>query len=207
MNSTRAASEIRFIPELLLGYDALESADRRRLNDFLVAVVQRRGFPLHVTTLWNALYFGYDLDEQGYLGRGINLDRIPVRSRGQRTAALPVGGFVRVKTPTEELWAEVVYKEGRHEHITCDWVPAEISGAPAPPAEHAGDRNTRVREALVLDYSAFGPTWNDIQPSKFARLLRQGRWLDRFGHLIMDALYPAEAAALDDATFYAQYLI
>ena len=125
---------------------------------------------------------------------------------GQQIAALPVGGFVRVKTPTEELWAEVVYKEGRHEQVTCDWVPAEISGAPAQWEEHDGDRISRVREALVLDYTAFGPTWNEILPSKFSRLLRQGRWLDGLGHLVIDALYPVEAAALDDATFYAQYL-
>jgi hypothetical protein len=206
MSSTRGASDLRFIPELLLGYDALDSSDRRNLSDFLVAVVRRRGFPLHLASLWNALYFGYAPDQQGYLGQGINLDRIPLRSMGQQIAALPVGGFVRVKTPTEELWAEVVYKEGRQEQVTCDWVPEEISGAPAPSAEHDGDLVSRVREALVLDYSAFGPTWNDIRPSRFARILRRGRWLDQFGHLVIDALYPVEAAALDDATFYAQYL-
>jgi hypothetical protein len=206
MRPASVASEIRFIPELLLGYEAVESADRRNLAGFLAAIVRRRGFPVHVTSLWNALYFGYDLDEPGYLGRGINLDRIPPRRMGQRDDALPVGGFVRVQTPTEELWAEVVYKEGRHEQVTCDWVPAAISGAPAQSAGHDGRTIAPVREALVLDYSAFGPGWNDIRPAKFARLLRQGRWLDCFGHLVMDALYPPEAAALDDATFYARYL-
>jgi hypothetical protein len=206
MRSVKAASEFRFIPELLIGHEAIEPTDRRSLSDFLVAVVRCRGFPLHVTNLWNAVYFGYDIDEPGYLGRGINLDRVPLCQMGQQGSALPVGGFVRVQTPTEELWAEVVYKEGRHEQVTCDWVPAAISGAPVQATEHDGQGNSTVREALVLDYSAFGPNWNDIRPSKFARLLRQGRWLDRFGHLVMDAHYPTEAAALDDATFYARYL-
>ena len=51
MNPVKTTSEFRFIPELLLGYDALDSTDRQRLSDFLFAVVQRRGFPLHVTSL------------------------------------------------------------------------------------------------------------------------------------------------------------
>ena len=206
MRSTTVASEFRFVPELLLGYHAIEPTDRRNLSDFLVAVVRRRAFPLHVASLWNALYFGYDINDQGYFGRGINLDRIPQRQMGREDAALPVGGFVGVQTPSNELWAEVVYKEGRHEQVTCDWVPAAISGAPAVRTERNARTVATVREALVLDYSAFGPNWNDIRPAKFARLLRQGRWLDRFGHLVMDALYPPEAAALDDATFYARYL-
>ncbi len=206
MSAVKEDSTFRFIPELLLGYEAIEPTDRRSLSNFLLKVIQRRGFPLHVTNLWNALYFGFDLDESGYFGRGINLDRIPLRQMGQRDAALPVGGFVRVQTPTVELWAEVVYKEGRHEKVGCDWVPPEISGAPAHLAEQGGQAGASLREALVLDYSAFGPNWNDIRPSKFARLLRQGRWLDRYGHLVMDALYPVEEAALDDATFYAHYL-
>lgn len=197
---------MHFIPELLLGFDAVDPKDRQSLSEFLVAVVRRRGFPLHLTNLWNALYFGYDLDESGYPGRGINLDRIPTRQMGQRDLALPVGGFVRVQTATEDLWAEVVYKEGRHEQVTCDWVPAHVSGAPARPADPESPMVSTVREALVLDYSAFGPDWNDIRPSKFARLQRHGRWLDRFGHLVMDAEYRSDAAALDDATFYARYL-
>ncbi len=77
MSAVKEDSTFRFIPELLLGYEAIEPTDRRSLSNFLLKVIQRRGFPLHVTNLWNALYFGFDLDESGYFGRGINLDRIP----------------------------------------------------------------------------------------------------------------------------------
>lgn len=206
MKSRSTSAEPRFHPELLLGYDAIEPTQRRVLCDYLLRVVRDRGFPLNVANLWNALYFGYDLDEHGYFGHGINIDRIPKRRYGSRDRALPVGGFVRVETPTRDLWAEVVYKEGRHPEVECDWVPDYISGAPAQPTQSEGQTVAIVREALVLDYDAFGPDWNDLSRAQYARLLRRERWLDSHGHLVVDAVYQPETADDDDATFYARYL-
>lgn len=98
-------------------------------------------------------------------------------------------------------------KEGRHENITCDRVfPPALSGAPAQANDYSANSLAEVREALILGYSACGTGWNDIPPSRYARLLRNGRWLDHFGHFVMKATYPSDSAALDDATFYARYL-
>lgn len=180
-------------------------AKQRAISEFFVAVARQRGFPLHVCNLWNALYFTYDLKRHGY-GGAIDLDRIPQRVMHSKDAALPVGAFMRVVTKTQagELWSEVVYKEGRYRDVSADWVPPEISGAAAsvePTAEEAV-----VREALVLDYAAFGDDWNDCTPAQYARIMRKGHWLDEYGHLVVDAIYAARDAELDDASFYARYL-
>src|SRR2546430_2289782 len=88
-------------PELLLGVKQLRPARRQEVRDFLVAVARQRGFPLHVSNLWNALYFGYDLDSGGYLPETINEDRVPRRRMGERGSYAPVGALIRVVTQTQ----------------------------------------------------------------------------------------------------------
>src|SRR5687768_12881217 len=60
-----------FQSDLLLGADRLEPGDRRRYERFFLELVRQRGFPLHSASLWNALFFGWDLEEGVYLGRGL----------------------------------------------------------------------------------------------------------------------------------------
>ena len=197
-----------FCPELTEGYAALSSDQRQEIGDFLTRVVAARGFPLHVATLWNALYFGYDPNDKTYSGRNIRLEQIPVRTMALRARALPVGSFVRVQTETlsGELWAEVVYKEGRHAEITSYPVPPRLSGARGAVECIDGRASVVLREALVLDFDALGRDWNDCTPAQFNRIMRKSHWLDSRGHLIMDAIYDQADAEEDDATLYARYL-
>ena len=197
-----------FCPELTEGYAALSADQRQEIGNFLTRVVAARTFPLHVATLWNALYFGYDPNGKTYSGRNISLEEIPVRTMAHRARALPVGSFVRVQTETlsGELWAEVVYKEGRHAEITSYPVPARLSGARGGVEQIDGRRSVVLREALVLDFEALGRDWNDCTPAQFNRIMRKSHWLDSRGHLIMNAIYDQADAEDDDATLYARYL-
>jgi hypothetical protein len=203
----------RFFSDVLLGYDAIEADRRAEIGRYLHAVVQARGFPLHVTNLWNALYFAFDLEDKAYYGAGINPDTLPIRQMGRRDPALPVGAFVRVVAATKELWAEVVYKEGRHPELELAGgelyrqVDPRVSGAPAQTAVIDGREVAVVREALVLDVDAFGRGLNELREPQYRRLLRKQKWLDEFGHLVFDAVYdPPAAAQDDDTTAYARYL-
>ena len=193
----------RFVRELLLGIDEVKSADRRAIVAYLTDVVVQRGFPLHVGSLWNALYFEWDLHEHGYLAPGLNPDRVRETSFGATSEAVPVGGFVRLAAGEAEIWAEVVYKEGRHPDIGPDGVvPPRVSGAKA---EIGGEPpHAEIREALILDFEAFGPAWNDRVD--IARFERKGR-LDEFGHVVMTGCYDEGEAELDDAAYYARYLL
>jgi hypothetical protein len=193
----------RFVRELLLGIDEVKPADRRAIAAYLTDVVVQRGFPLHVGSLWNALYFEWDLHEHGYLAPGLNPDRVRETSFGATSEAVPVGGFVRLAAGEAEIWAEVVYKEGRHPDIGPDGVvPPRVSGAKA---EIGGEPpHAEIREALILDFEAFGPAWNDLVD--IARFERKGR-LDEFGHVVMTGCYDEREAELDDAAYYARYLL
>jgi hypothetical protein len=191
-----------FCRELLLGPDHVRPAQRTEIGRYFVDLISKRDFPLHIANLWNALYFGWDPDEGGYIGPGLNPDRIVRRSFGAEDRAVPVGGFVKLANENMEVWGEVVYKEGRHPDAdpSGDDFPAWVSGADAV----ATDGVVRVREALIVDWCAFGPTWNDA--TDLARLRRRGR-LDEQGHLVMTALYEPDEADLDDAAYFARYLI
>ena len=142
-----------FVRELLLGPDRVKPAQRIEIGRYFVEVITKRGFPLHVANLWNALYFGWDPDEDGYIGQGLNPDRIVKRTFGAEDRPVPVGGFVKLTTDAMEVWGEVVYKEGRHPGIGPDGVvPPRVSGARAlidgePP--HA-----EITEALILDFAS-----------------------------------------------------
>jgi len=193
----------RFVRELLLGIDEVKSADRRAIGTYLTDLVAQRGFPLHVGSLWNALYFEWDLDEHGYLAPGLNPDRVRETSFGATSEAVPVGGFVRLAAGEAEIWAEVVYKEGRHPDIGPDGaVPPRVSGAHA--AITGEPPHAEIREALILDFDAFGPAWNN--PVHIARFERKRR-LDEFGHVVMTGCYDEGEAELDDGAYYARYLL
>ena len=193
----------RFVRELLLGIDALRPGDRRAIAAYLTDVVAQRGFPLHVGSLWNALYFEWDLDEHGYLAAGLNPDRVRATSFGATSEAGRVGGLGRLAAGAAEIWAEVVYKEGRHPDIGPDGVvPPRVSGAHA--AIGGEPPHAEISEALILDFEAFGPAWND--PIHIARFERRGR-LDEFGHVVMTACYDEGDAELDDAAYYARNLL
>lgn len=196
-----------FIRELLLGPDAVKPAQRSQIGRYFAEVIAQRGFPLHLASLWNALYFEWELEERGYVAAVLDPARVERRSLGATDHAVPVGGFVSVAAGDGEVWAEVVYKEGRHPaveaatHPEAEFPPqasgarAEVSGLP---------RMAAIAEALVLDWKAFGPDWNEQKD--LDRLRRRGQ-LDRFGHLTMTAAYDADEADLDDAAYFASYLV
>ena len=191
-----------FVRELLLGPDRVKPAQRIEIGRYFVEVITKRGFPLHVANLWNALYFGWDPDEDGYIGQGLNPDRIVKRTFGAEDRPVPVGGFVKLTTDAMEVWGEVVYKEGRHPDVdpASGEFPGWVSGADAV----VSDGVVRVREALIIDWCAFGQTLND--PVDLARLRKRGR-LDEQGHLVMTALYAPHEAELDDTAYFARYLV
>lgn len=195
-------------PELLLGLHELRSARRYEIEEFLVAVARQRGFPLHVVNLWNALYFGYDLDVGSYLPETISERRVPRRQMKEQGDYVPVGALMRVITETKlgDLWAEVVFREGRHPSVTSNWTPPEVSGAPGQTVEVGGKPAVVLSEALVLDFAAFGSGHNQFTESQFERISRKGKWLDRHGHFLIDAVYAPDEAELDDRTLYARYL-
>lgn len=206
------ADDPLFVPEMLLGFDALKPTDAERLTRYLAALVQRRGV-VHTTVAFNAVYFGYDLDFGGYVGGPLDLDAFPVVAFGETTGALPVGAMVNVATGGEEpLYAEVVYKEGAHPALGDDGdVPSWLSGAPAgargPGVPPQPGEHPVLDERLVLDFAAFGSALA-ATPAKLDRLRRRGRWLDADGHLRLQARYPsAEDAEASDVEFYARYLL
>jgi hypothetical protein len=195
-----------FYPELTLGADALSANRRRELGAFLVDVVRQRGFPMHVANLWNALYFGWDVEQRRYVAATIESARIPQRTMNERDDPLPVGAFVRVATRTQagDLWAEVIYKEGAHPEVTADQVPPSLCGSPGELVEIDGRPAVVLTERLVLDIGAFE---NTITPAAYERLLRNARWLDERGHLVMGAVYEAGDAELEDTDLYINYLL
>ena len=200
-----------FVPQMLLGFDALEPADADRLTRYLAALVARRGI-VHTIVAFNAVYFGYDLGFGGYVGGPVDFDRFEQVTFGETTAALPVGAMVNVATGSDPLFAEVVYKEGAHPALRDDGdVPGWVSGAPAgargpdtPPEPQAAPVLT---ERHVVDFDAFGPGLVATS-AKLDRLRRRGKWLDSDGHLLLEARYAsAEDAEAADIEFYARYLL
>jgi hypothetical protein len=200
-----------FVPQMLLGFDALEPADADRLTRYLAALVARRGV-VHTVVAFNAVYFGYDLTFGGYVGGPVDFDRFEQVTFGETSAALPVGAMVNVATGADPLFAEVMYKEGAHSGLRADGdVPGWLSGAPAgargpdtPPEPQVAPMLT---ERLVIDFDAFGPALV-ATAAKLDRLRRRGKWLDADGHLLLEARYAsAEDAEAADTEFYARYLL
>jgi hypothetical protein len=199
-----------FVPELTLGYSALDPTDAARLRRYLTALVSHRGV-VHTAVAFNAIYFGYDLTYGGYVGGPVDFDAFPPVAFDQTAPALPVGAMVNVAAGAEPLYAEVVYKEGAHPDLGQDGhLPGWLSGAPAG-ARGPGltpDPQTQpvLHERLVIDVDAFGPGL--VSPARLDRLRRRGRWLDGDGHLLLSARYPdAQAAEASDTEFYARFLL
>ena len=200
-----------FVPQMLLGFDALEPADADRLTRYLTALVTRRGI-VHTIVAFNAVYLGYDLSFGGYVGGPVDFDRFEQVTFGETTAALPVGAMVNVATGADPLFAEVVYKEGAHPALRGDGdLPGWLSGAPAgargPDAPPEPQTAPALTERLVVDFDAFGSALV-ASPAKLDRLRRRGRWLDADGHLLLEARYAsAEDSEAADTEFYARYLL
>ncbi|WP_234365015.1 hypothetical protein [Streptomyces sp. RTd22] len=174
--------------------EAIPPADLVRLRRYLEAVAQDRPGPLHTAIAFNAAYFGYETGGEGYGNGAFDLDVFPVLTWGEETPAVPVGAMVRVDTGSSSklLYAEIVYKEGRHTAATDDDLfPAWVSGAPvgaSGPGEVAEGRAGIRRELLVPDLEAFGPALHLDEP-KLRALLNRGRWLNADAHLIVHAQY------------------
>lgn len=197
-------------PAMVVGRGA-PAVERERLARYLEAVVAVRRMPVHTAVAFNALYFGYDLAGEGYGRSPLRLDDFPVVTLGERAPALPVGAMVRVATGSDPLFAEIVYKEGAHPDVNAMGdLPAWVSGAPAG-AEgpgRAGDSTApRRRELLVPDPHAFGPGLS-LSATQLHRLRGHQRRLNEDGHIVVDACYTSpEAAARDDLSAYADYLL
>ncbi len=174
-------------------------------------MIEKRGHPLHLANLWNALYFSYDLAFGGFHADQINPDRIPLRTAQAKDWSLPIGAFVRVHTETVagDICCEVIYKEGAHPDAdTSDWVAPKLSGAPASVFEEIASKKVAVvRERFVLDRRAFGVEKDGLSTKQFDRLCRKARWVDERGHLLIDALYTPEEAELEDVDYYIDYLL
>lgn len=186
--------------DLLLGADRLPGDYRCAYQEFFLALVRQRGFPLHTASLWNALHFGWSLELGGYLGRGVRL------TMAESGPPIPVGAFVEVKLGANKIaLAEVVYKEGRDPRV-------DALGLVEPAA--SGARLGRLRErapadvceGLVLDFAAFGDGLNDADPTVLARAQRK-HLLTQDQHKVVEARYTPEDAGIDDLALFARYLL
>ncbi|MFD8868723.1 hypothetical protein ACFV1F_31055 [Streptomyces sp. NPDC059590] len=198
-------------PAMTEGYDAVPPMERNRLLGYLEAVVAARQVPVHAAVAFNAAYFGYDLNGDGYGGSPLRLDDFPAVTLGECAPALPVGAMVCIATGSDPLYAEIVYKEGAHPAISSlGDVPAWVSGAPAGaegPGRPGPDGTIRRRELLVPDPHAFGPGLS-LTPTQLNRLRAHRRWINEDGHVIVDVGYPShEAARRADLPAYADYLL
>lgn len=200
-----------FVPALIAGPGQLDTVDADRLSAYLAALVEHRGV-VHTAVAFNAVYFGYDLTFGGYIGGPVDFDKFTTVSFGQDSAALPVGAMVNIVTGTTPVCAEVVYKEGAHPALEADGdLPAWLSGAPAgaigPGAAEATEKEPVLSERLVVDFDAFSADMA-VTEAQLNRLRARGRWLDRLGHLVLEARYPSvEAAEASDRDFFIRYLL
>ncbi|MGX2994018.1 hypothetical protein JNUCC64_06895 [Streptomyces sp. JNUCC 64] len=185
------------------GYRATPPEEIDRLRVYLNAVVADRRCPVHTAVAFNAVYFGYALGGEGYGNSPFDLDAFPSLALGDEVPALPVGALARIETGSDPLYAEIVYKEGRHPGVEEDGgVPGWVSGAPAgapEPGREQEDAGPVRRELLVPDFTAFGPALQ-LGESKLKRFRARQRWLDQNGHVIVDARYASASAAGSDGT-------
>ncbi|WP_437046325.1 hypothetical protein [Streptomyces sp. enrichment culture] len=198
-------------PAMTAGYVVVPEDERHRLRSYLEAVVAVRPAPVHAAVAFNAVYFGYDLDGDGYGGSPLSSDAFPVVKVGESTPVLPVGAMVCIATGSDPLFAEIVYKEGAHPELgPLGEVPAWVSGAPAGaegPGRPTDATAPRRRERLVPDVNAFGPRLS-LSPAQLLRLRTRRRWIDEDGHLVIDVRHSSpEAVRCDDLTAYAEHLL
>jgi len=189
-------SQAPFVPQLLLGADHIRTGDRVAIRDFIRLMLAHRGFPLHINSLWNALYFDWTPDD-GYVA--LPTERIEYLRFREAAPAVPVGGFVMLESGSgRDALAEVVYKERRGLALDTDGtVLAADHGVPPPGAAR--------REALTLDWCAFGEP-GDATRALIAKLQRRMVRLDSLQHAPVESLDAPDDADLDDAARYARYL-
>lgn len=203
-------------PSMARGPDHVDPADMAALSAYLEAFVVARACPVHVNVAFNAVYFGYDLTQGGYVGGPLDLGGLPVLANGERRNPLPVGTLVALAAGGSSLFGEVVYREGAHPAVDDDGsVPAWLSGAPSgatapPPGGPAADELAGPvvrRELLVLDFAAFTDAATPA-PAQLDRLRQKGRHLDGNGHVTVDVTYPSSAAGdASEASQYQHYLL
>ena len=197
-------------PAMTLGWDSTAPEDRERLSRYLYALVTKRRAPVHVNVAFNAVYFGYSLNDEAYVS-GPDLSALPRVSFDDTTAALPVGTMIDILPGGDPLLAEVVYKEGADPALRANGdVPDWLSGAPAgvtgPGKAEVPPGGLVSRERLVLDFDAFGQGFS-ATPQRLDRIRRRG-WLDPHEHLLLNARYASrQDADLDETAFYALYLL
>ncbi len=197
-----------FVPGLLTGklQRRQKSAIQKTIRDLLV----QRNIPLHVTNIWNALYYRWDFESGCH--SLLNPIRIETRALGARDWAIPVGGFLRIETGSNEVWAEVVYKEGRNPGVSAGSGEVEWS-VPSALVNSSSDRTIVFQgrqvdlldELLVLDFDAFG--MGQLDEKRIRRLQTQGKRLNKWGHLPMEAAYELGESELDDAGYFAAHLM
>ncbi|MGV9320213.1 hypothetical protein [Streptomyces sp. NPDC003660] len=198
-------------PAMTAGHDAVPEQERERLRSYLQAVVAARRAPVHSAVAFNAAYFGYDLNGEGYGASPLRLEDFPVITLGECAPVLPVGAMVCVTTGSDPLFAEIVYREGAHPEAGAHGdVPAWVSGAPVGavgPGEPGEGVAPRRRERLVPDLDAFGPALS-LSPTQLHRLRTRQRWINADGHLVIDVCYPSqEATRRDELVTYADHLL
>jgi hypothetical protein len=197
-----------FVSGLLTG--KIQQRHKTAIRKTIKGLLLQRGIPLHVTNIWNALYYHWDFE--GGCHSRLNPDRIETRALGNTDWAIPVGGFVRIATGSKEIWAEVVYKEGRNPAVSSaeggvDWsIPPGLVNVPrAAVRQFDGQQVEMLDELLVLDFNAFGMEHLDKKVIK--RLQDRGRRLDQWGHISMQAAYLLGDSELDDAAYFATHLL
>ncbi|MFC8389789.1 hypothetical protein [Streptomyces sp. NPDC057238] len=199
-------------PAMTGGHRATPPEEMDRLRRYLEAVVHdRRGGPVHTAVAFNAAYFGYEPGGEGYGNGAFDIDAFPSLTLGGETPALPVGALVRIETGSDPLYAEIVYKEGRPPAASDGVdIPAWASGAPAD-VEGPGERHDMSspvrRELLVPDLTAFGSALQ-LPEAKLKRFRARQKWLNKDGHVVVDARYAsAHEAALDDSAAFVHHLL
>ncbi|MFC8368399.1 hypothetical protein ACFUIT_10520 [Streptomyces sp. NPDC057239] len=200
-------------PAMTRGHRATPPEELHRLRRYLEAVVTDRRGPVHTAVAFNAAYFGYELGGVGHGNGPLDPDTFPALTSGRRVPAIPVGALVQIEAGSVTLYAEIVYKEGRHPCIEEDGdVPAWVSGAPVGAGEpHPGEQpepfDAVRRELLVPDLTAFGPALQ-LDEAKLKRFRARQRWLNSDGHVIVEAVYPDEQwDRLDDTSTFVHHLL
>ncbi|MCQ4202447.1 hypothetical protein M4J06_006869 [Streptomyces coelicoflavus] len=205
-------SEPVLTPAMTEGHRATPGKEMDRLRRYLEAVVDdRRGGPVHTAVAFNAAYFGYELGGEGYGNGAFDIDTFPTLTLGDETPALPVGALVRIETGSDPLYAEIVYKEGRHPCVLPGTdIPAWVSGAPAGaegPGRGQDTSSPARRELLVPDLTVFGPALQ-LPEGKIKRFRTRQKWLNKDGHVVVDARYTsASEAELDDTAAFVHHLL
>ncbi|MGK5545527.1 hypothetical protein ACSNOH_12445 [Streptomyces sp. URMC 127] len=198
-------------PAMTGGHEAAPPEEMDRLRRYLEAVVADRRCPVHTAVAFNAAYFGYETGGEGYGNGPFDLDSFPSLTLGDEIPALPVGALVRIETGSDPLYAEIVYKEGRHPRAEAGAdVPGWISGAPAgarEPGDHRIPDGPVRRELLVPDLTAFGPAL-ELSEAKLKRFRTRRKWLNQDGHVIVDARYASvQDAEPGGTTAFVQHLL